>query len=155
MEKLELDEYYRLWLLLTQTRSAIFKVRHKEVGQYLHHNQAAALVSIWALNGKVTPAALSRRLFLEPHTVSELIMRMQKKGLVKKSRDKNRGTVVRISITKKGKQVCRQVMGQDLIRQIISKLTDAQREQLQTCLYILFNESLKSLDMEEGIPPLP
>lgn len=155
MENLKLDEYYRLWLLLTQTRSAIFKVRHKEVGQYLHPNQAAALVSIWALNGKVTPAALSRRLFLEPHTVSELIMRMQKKGLVKKSRDKNRGTVVRISITKKGKQVCRQVMGQDLIRQIISKLTDGQREQLQTCLYILFNESLKSLDMEEEIPPLP
>ena len=155
MEKLELDEYYRLWLLLTQTRSAIFKVRHKEVGEYLHPNQAAALVTIWAFHGKVTPAALSRRLFLEPHSVSELIMRMQKKGLVRKSRDKNRGTVVRISITKKGKQVCRQVMGQDLICQIISKLTDEQREQLQTCLNILFNESLKALDMEEGIPPLP
>jgi len=155
MEKLELDEYYRLWLLLTQTRSAIFKVRHKEVGQYLHPNQAAALVTIWAFNGKVTPAALSRRLFLEPHTVSELIMRMQKKGLVKKSRDKNKGTVVRISITKKGKQVCRQAMGQDLIRQIISKLTDEQCEQLKTCLDILFDESLKALDMEEGIPPLP
>jgi len=55
---LALDEYYRLWLLLSQTRSAIFKVRHKKVGQYLHPNQAAALVSIWALDGQVTPAAL-------------------------------------------------------------------------------------------------
>jgi DNA-binding MarR family transcriptional regulator len=141
--------------MLTQTRAAIFKVRHKEVGQYLHPNQAAALVSIWALKGKVTPAALSRRLFLEPHTVSELIIRMQKKGLVTKSRDKKRGTVVRISITKKGREVCRQSMGQDLIRQIMSTLTDKQRAQLKTCLEILFNEAIRELGQEGEIPQLP
>ncbi len=154
-EKPNLDEYYHLWLLLAQTRAAIYKVRHKEVGQYLHPNQAAALVSIWALNGQVTPAALSRRLFLEPHTVSELIIRMQKKGLVTKKRDKERGTVVRIFITKKGQEVCRRVMGQDLIRQIMSRLSDEQREQLHTCLEILFNEALKELCLEGQIPPLP
>jgi DNA-binding MarR family transcriptional regulator len=103
-EKLKLDEYYHLWLLLTQARSAIFKLRHKKVGQYLHPNQAAALVSIWALNGRITPATLARRLSLEPHTVSELIIRMEKKGLVTKKRDRKNATVVRISITKKGRE---------------------------------------------------
>src|SRR4030042_6544065 len=106
------DEYYHLWLLLSQTRSAIFKVRHKKVGQYLPPNQAAALVSIWALEGRITPAALSRRLFLEPHTVSELINRMQKKGLVTKEKDRQRGNVVRISITEKGQEVCKLPLGQ-------------------------------------------
>jgi DNA-binding MarR family transcriptional regulator len=154
-EKPVLDDYYRLWLLLSQTRSAIFKVRHKKVGQYLHPNQAAALVSIWALNGQVTPAALARRLFLEPHSASELIIRMEKKGLVTKSRDKERGTVVRISITNKGREVCRRVMGQDLIHRILSSLTDEQREQLNTCLTILFNEALKELGQEGEIPSLP
>jgi DNA-binding MarR family transcriptional regulator len=150
-----LDEYYRLWLLLTQTRAAIFKVRHKKVGQYLHPNQAAALISVWALNGRVTPAALARRLFLEPHTVSELIIRMEKKGLVTKSRDRENATVVRISITNKGREVCQRVMGQKLIRQIMSKLTDEQRTQLKTSLEILFNEAIKELGQEGGEPSLP
>ena len=151
---LVLDEYYRLWLLLSQTRSAIFKVRHKKVGQYLHPNQAAALVSVWALDGQVTPAMLSRRLFLEPHTVSELIIRMEKKGLVSKMRDSERGNVVRISITDKGRQVCMQAMGQDLIRKILSVLSDEQREQLKTCLSALHTEALEELGIEEEFPML-
>jgi DNA-binding MarR family transcriptional regulator len=148
-DSLILDDYYRLWLLLSQTRSAIFKVRHKKVGQYLHPNQAAALVSIWALDGKITPAMLARRLFLEPHSVSELIVRMEKKGLVHKSRDSKRGNVVRISITRKGRDVCAQVMGQDLIHKIVSALSDKQREQLKSCLMILHTEALKELGIED------
>jgi DNA-binding MarR family transcriptional regulator len=150
-----IDDYYRLWLLLSQTRAAIFKVRHKKVGQYLHPNQAAALVSIWALEGQVTPAALSRRLFLEPHSVSELIIRMQKKGLVTKKKDRKRGNVVRISITKKGREVCQQVMGQDLIHQIMSSLSDEQLEQLRASLLILYIKALKELGIEGELSLLP
>lgn len=151
----EFDEYYRLWLLLAQTRSAIFKVRHKVIGQYLHPNQAAALVSIWAMQGQITPAVLSRRLFLEPHSVSELIMRMQKKGLVSKKKDKKRGNVVRISMTEKGKEMCRHVMGKELIARVMSVLTDKQRDQLRTCLTVLMTEALRELGMEEEITLFP
>ena len=149
------DEYYRLWLLLAQTRSAIFKIRHKMIGQYLHPNQAAALVSIWALQGQITPAALSRRLFLEPHSVSELIIRMQKKGLVTKKKDKKRGNVVRISMTEKGKEMCRHVMAKEIIARVMSALTDEQREQLRVCLTALMTEALKELGMEEEMTLVP
>ena len=145
---LVMDEHYRLWLLLSQTRSAIFKVRHKKVGQYLPSNQAAALVSIWVLEGQVTPAALARRLFLEPHSVSELIIRMEKKGLVTKTKDNVRGNVVRISLTDKGRDVCLRAMGQDFIHMIISALSDEQREQLHACLTILYQRAVKELGME-------
>jgi MarR family transcriptional regulator, organic hydroperoxide resistance regulator len=148
------DEYYSLWLLLSQTRSAIFKVRHKKVGQYLHPNQAAALVSIWALDGRITPAALSRRLFLEPHTVSELINRMQNKGLVTKKKDRERSNVVRIHITEKGREVCRKAMGQELIHKFLSKLSALQREQLHASLTILYQAALEELGMEGEAPLL-
>ena len=154
MEKLPfLDEYYSLWLLLSQTRAAVFKARHKRVGQYVHFNQAAALVSIWGLNGQVTPATLARHLFLEPHSVSELIIRMEKKGLVAKRRDKERENIVRISITEKGREFCRRTVQADFIRHVMSSLSEEQREQLRTCLSILFNEALKELGMEAE-PPL-
>lgn len=148
-DAIQLDEYYTLWRLLSQTRSAIFKVRHKKVGHYVHPNQGAALVSIWSMNGQVTPAMLARRLYLEPHSVSELIIRMEKKGLVRKTRDSKRGNVVRISITDKGREVCRKSMGQDLIHDIISALSDEQREQLRACLTILHKEALNKLGIEE------
>jgi hypothetical protein len=61
-----IDEYYGLWLLLSQTRAAVFKARHKMLGKYVHFNQAAALVNIWTNNGRATPAMLSRHLFLDP-----------------------------------------------------------------------------------------
>jgi DNA-binding MarR family transcriptional regulator len=154
-ENIKLDEYYRIWLLLSQTRSAIFKLRHKKVGYYLHPNQAAALISVWALNGKVTPATLARRLFLEPHTVSELIIRMEKKGLVTKKRDRKNATVVRITITKKGREVCQKSMGQELIHQVVSRLSDEQRAQLETSLEILFQEAIKQLGQEDEIVTLP
>jgi len=149
IEKPVFDEYYNLWMLLSQTRSAIFKVRHKKVGKYLPPNQAAALIAIWAWEGQMTPAVLSRRLFLEPHTVSELIKRMQQKGLVTKKKDPQRGNVVRIAITKKGQEVCKKAMGQELIHSYMSALTAEQREKLQEILTILHNRALEELGIDE------
>jgi DNA-binding MarR family transcriptional regulator len=146
------DEYYSLWLLLSQTRSAIFKARHKMLGKYVHFNQAAALVIIWTMHGRVTPAVLARYLFLEPHSVSELIIRMEKKGLVKKSRDKQRENIVRLTLTAKGQQFCRQAVQEDFIRGIMSSLTGKQREQLRSYLSVLYRAALKSLGMEEPLP---
>jgi DNA-binding MarR family transcriptional regulator len=147
MKNLKITEDYRLWLLLSKTRSAIFKLRHRKVGQYLPPNQAAALVTIWVFGGKITPVELSRQLFLEPHSVSELIVRMEKKGLVTKTKDKNRGNVVRLSITNKGRELCNQVMGEDLIHSIMASLTGKQQEQLRECLMALFTASLAELGM--------
>ena len=155
MRKLNITEDYRLWLLLNKTRSAIYKLRHKKVGQYLPPNQAAALVTIWAFRGQVTPVELSRQLFLEPHTVSELIVRMEKKGLVTKAKDKNKGNMVRLSITERGRELCNKVMGEDLIHGIMSSLTGEQQEQLRSCLMTLFTASLAELNMESDDLLLP
>jgi len=147
-EKPVFDEHYNLWLLLSQTRSAIFKVRHKKVGQYLPPNQAAALISIWTREGQTTPRELSRRLFLEPHTVSEIISRMQQKGLVTKEKDKQRGKFVRITITEKGRAVCKKVMGQELIHNYMAELSPEQREKLREGLTILYSRALEELGIE-------
>jgi len=124
VKKPVLDETYRLWLLLSQTRSAVFKLRHKKEGKYLHPNQAAALIAIWYMDGQMTPAVLSRHLFLEPNSVSELIIRMEKKGIVTKTKDRTRGNSVRIAVTEKGLQVCQRIMGQGLVHRIMSSLTE-------------------------------
>jgi DNA-binding MarR family transcriptional regulator len=154
MEKLPfMDEYYELWLLLSQTRSAIFKARHKKFGRYMHSNQAAALVMIWRYNGQATPAILANLLFLEPHSISELVDRMQKKGLVTKTRDKDRGNVVRISMTDQGQQICSELVQASFIRSLMSRLSATQRRQLRSCLSILFHAAVAELGTEGQHPP--
>ncbi|MCR4394549.1 MAG: winged helix DNA-binding protein [Dehalococcoidales bacterium] len=153
-ESLPLDKQYRLWLLLSQTRSAIFRARQKKVGSYLHPNQATALCTVWALNGQATPAMLSRMLFLERHTVSELISRMEEKGLVKKTRDPLKKNVVRISITEKGRKVGHDVIQLDFIRKIMSSLTEEQQEKLHEYLSILLKAAVKELGTEEELSNL-
>ncbi len=156
MEKIPfLDEYYRLWLLLAEARSAVFKARHKKFGQYLHPNQAAALVVVWAYDGQATPATLSRYLFLEPHSVSELVIRMEKKGMVTKSKDKKKGNIVRIAMTETGREICSRIVQTDFIRRIMSSLSAEEREQLRSGLTKLLTQATKEIGMEGEIPLLP
>lgn len=144
---------YQLWLLLSQTRSALFKAREKKTGQHLHPNQATALITIWAFNGQATLAMLAHELFLERHTVSELVSRMQRKGLVTKRTDENKSNLVRISITEKGWQVGFKMIQIDFVRNIMSNLTEEQKEQLFTGLNILLNAALRELGSGKELLP--
>jgi DNA-binding MarR family transcriptional regulator len=150
MEELPfMDECYDLWLLLSRTRSSIFKARHKKFGQYMHPNQAAALVMIWRFGGQATLAGLANQLFLEPHSTSELVDRMQKKGLVTKTRDRTRGNIVRVSITDKGRKICSELVQADFIRGIMSELSTGQRQRLRSSLSILLRAALRELGMKD------
>jgi DNA-binding MarR family transcriptional regulator len=142
------DSQYNLWLLLSQTRSAIFRARQEKMGQYLHPNQALALCIVWGRNGRATPADISRSLFLERHSVSELISRMEEKGLVKKTRDEKKKNMVRVSITEKGREIGSQVIQREFIKNIISNLTEEQQEQLKTSLNTLLTAAKKYLGTE-------
>ena len=155
MKKLTLSEDYRLWLLLSKTRSSIFKLRHKKVGQYLPPNQAAALVTVWLLDGQGTPLELSRQLFLEPHSVSELLDRMEKKGLVSKRKDPEKKNVVRLAITEKGQELSQKVMGEDLIHNLLSSLNSEEKEQLKLLLSKIYTNALRELGTEDDIPLFP
>jgi len=147
------DQVYDLWLLLSRTRSAIFRARQKKVGHYLHPNQALALCAIWNNNGQATPAMISRQLFLERHSVSELISRMEEKGLVRKSRDPNRKNVVRISITEKGLQMGHHIIQREFVNGILSELSAEQQTQMKLSLEILLKAAQKALDSHDDMPP--
>ena len=146
------DNQYELWLLLSQTRSAIFRARQKYVGQYLHPNQTIALCIIWSHNGMATPALISRILFLERHSVSELITRMEANGLVVKTRDETKKNVVRISITAKGRQVGAEAIQMDFIKKIISVLKPEQQEQMRLSLSLLLKTAQQELEPKEEDP---
>jgi MarR family transcriptional regulator, organic hydroperoxide resistance regulator len=152
IEKSFLNENYLVWVLMNQTRSAVFKAREKEIGKYRYPNQAAALIIIWARDGKATPTLLARYLFLERHSASELITRMEENGLVTKKRDEKLKSVVRISITNKGKKTCTHFMGTEHIDEMMSALSEKERAQLKKYLVRLLKTACERLGVEAILP---
>ena len=84
----DVDKDYELWVLFHQTCDAMARARVAELRESgISRIQAAALFVIKTLKVPATPAEISRWLFREPHTVSGLLDRMQKQGLVRKVKD--------------------------------------------------------------------
>jgi MarR family transcriptional regulator, organic hydroperoxide resistance regulator len=145
------DEYYRLWLLLAQTKAALFKAREKNSGKRIYSNENSALVIIAYLKGKATQTFLAHHLSVELSSASELVTRLEKKGLVTKTPDAKRKNIMRISVTEKGNKISHEVIQIGFVRKMMSKLSKEQRIQLKTCLSILLNAALLEMGKEDEL----
>jgi len=149
------DSAYRLWVLLSQVDNTIFKAREKELRQIgISPEQAAALFIIQVLDNKGTPAEISRWLLRRPHTVSGLLSRMEKKGLLRKTKDLKRGNLVRVSLTEKGQQVYNQSSQLKSVHDIMSSLSEERRQQLISYLLELRAGALEKFGVTQE-PPFP
>ena len=82
----DVDQDYKLWVLLHQTSGMIFEARENAVREYdITTMQAEVLFAIQAIGGEATPAQVSRWILRRPHTVTGTLQRMEKMGWVKKN----------------------------------------------------------------------
>ena len=147
------DQDYKLWVLLYQTRDALLKARKQELKRYgISPMRTAVLFVIQAIGNKATPAEISRWLFREPNSVSEILSRMEKAGLVRKVRDLGRNNSVRVAITEKGQQALYQATKTESIHRIVSSLSEEERQQLRSLLKTLRNEALNELKLSVKAP---
>ena len=103
-----------MWL--SRTRDAIIRTRERELRQYnISCIQSTVMQIIQALGDKATPAEISRWAFRESQSVSELLNRMEKEGLVEKIKDLDRKNMVRAVLTERGLEAYRQVQKYSLI----------------------------------------
>jgi DNA-binding MarR family transcriptional regulator len=147
---------YNLWVLLRQVSDIIFNAREAELQDYgLPATQAEVLFVIKAIGDRVTPAQISRMIFRRPHSVSGIINRMVKAGLVKRTKDLERRNLVRVTITDKGQQAYKQALKMKSVQKIISSLSEAERQKLQSLLQTLRNKGLKELGIDPEKAPSP
>ncbi len=145
----EVNRDYNLWALLHQVSDIIFSARETELQQYgIPGMQAEVLFVIKAIGKDVTPAQISRTLFRRPHSVSGILSRMEKAGLIKKTKDLKRRNLVRVALTPKGEQAYKQALKRKSIQRIISALSESEQEQLRSLLEILRNRGLKELGVD-------
>jgi len=147
------DGDFKLWVLLRQTCHAIITASGNELRQIgISSRQAAVLSIVKAITVPATPAEISRWLFRQPHTVSGLLNRMEKQGLVRKVNDLERKNMIRIVLTEKGEQAYQRSRGVKVIDKILSCLSPEERDSLRTYLETLRNKALGEIGNRYQLP---
>jgi len=131
------------------------KIRAKELLRYgITPEQSSVLFVINAIGARATPAEISRCISREPHSVSGLLSRMEKEGLVERFKDLDRKNMIRIAMTEKGKKAYQQTIKRDSIHKVMSCLSPEERRQLRANLEKLWNKALEELGLDDRIPLL-
>jgi DNA-binding MarR family transcriptional regulator len=149
------DEFQDLYLLFARARYLTFRARERELQRYgLTPEQSQVLFVTQALKNKATPAAISRLLLRQPHTVSAIVDRMAKKGLIKKSKDLERKNMVRVTMTEKGKEAYEVTTKRGPIHRILSVLDKEERQQFRQYLERVMVKARDELGMDrDDLPP--
>ena len=97
-----------LWVLIAQTKDAILRARELEYARYgISNERRAVLTIIQNSGGRAGPVDIARDLFRELHSVTEMLVRMEKDGLVTRHKGTGRSRV-EVSLTEKGLDVFHQ-----------------------------------------------
>ena len=141
-----------LWELLARTRQVMFKARTTEIKKYnISATKAYVLSAIADLGEHATPSEIARWHYREQHTISEVLTRMEKEGLVTKKRDSKKKSIVRINLTEKGRELEHKSNERYSVHRIISSLNKEERRQLRCYLEKLLYSSLKELQVSREI----
>lgn len=149
------EQDYKLWVMLEQAESAAFAAREKELAKYkTSPMQTEVLFIVEQIGPEATPAEISRWLLRRSHSVSGLLDRMEKDGLITKSKDLHRKNLVRVTITDKGYKALENARKRVFIQRIMSVLSDEERPQFYKMLEKVRNRALKLAAISPK-PPYP
>jgi len=138
---------------MSQACDATRRARENEVREFgISMMQAGVLFIVKAIGERATPAEISRWLFREPHTVSGLLDRMEKQGLVRKVKNLGRKNLIRVVITEKGEEVYQRSREMKVIRTTLSCLSPEERNNLRSYLEALRDKALEEPQLGYQLP---
>jgi DNA-binding MarR family transcriptional regulator len=151
------DFNYDLWRLMDVTRGLIYKSRERELMKYkISMSAVIFLHTIKVLDEKAIQARIAESLFLEPHSVSEMLSKMEEKGLINRIKDQKSKNMIRIEMTKKGRDLYNKSSQRESYNDIMSVLTEDEKSELWTILSKLRIKAVENLGVEQKTiyPPL-
>ena len=148
------DPYKRAWLLLRQTYNLVLKCEDRTFSEYkLTTEQHTVLMAIKHIDAPVRVTDIARWLDRSVNSVSMIIDRMVKAGLVRRLRDLPDRREVRLTITSKAEKdfVLATVAGWGLIQEILSPLSDEDKLTLIRLLEMLRDKAYDYLGSGEVV----
>lgn len=127
----EQDKAYRIWVLIDQTRMAIYNARAKELAQYgISPREAATLHAIHSIGDRTTPAKISRWSYRKSHTIAGILKRMFNKGLINRKQNTEFKNQVIIGITETGKKAYKDSLKRESLHRIFGDISNEDYNQL-------------------------
>jgi len=151
------DPVFNVWVRMRQAWEALDKAVEVELGKrQTTLSQMDVLVILSNSKRPLTPGEIASYMFREKHSASALLTRMQRAGLVKKTRSKKDQRVVKIKVQPKGEDLLRQAMPASFgqaHRLLKSCLSDQETAQLDGLLKKVRDRALQELGLKAE--PLP
>jgi DNA-binding MarR family transcriptional regulator len=130
----------KLWLLMHRVNDALTLCEDSIVREYgLTVEQFRVLAIVRAFGGSLRPTDMAVSLDRSPNSVSMLVDRMVKAGLVKRTRDRSDRRVVNVSLTNKGENALKPATpaAWEFIHKILSLLSQEDKRTLASLLEAL------------------
>jgi DNA-binding MarR family transcriptional regulator len=148
------DHSFNLTRLLFITQHAMAKGRDRELAPYnITTEQAGVLHTIRAIGYSPTIREISLWLMREAHTITNLVARMEEKGLVIKFRELHNKKAVRVALTPKGEEAFQKSIGREFYNRVTGVLSEEEQAQLYHILSKLRDKAIKEIKMRT--PPFP
>jgi DNA-binding MarR family transcriptional regulator len=147
----------RLWYMSHRTRALLKMCEDQIYGEYnLTMEQYAVLAAIKHIGGPARPTDIARWLGHSPNSISMIVDRMVKAGLVRRIRDRRDRRVVNVSITSKGEKALKPAIlaGWEFIQKITSPLADEDKHNFIRLHETLRCEILKYLNPGTNVEEL-
>jgi DNA-binding MarR family transcriptional regulator len=150
------EKEYDIWVLLSIVYHLIAKLRRLELSK---HNvlpvQAYILFLLHALGGEASPSEISRYAYEHKSAISDILIRMEKQGLITKSKNNAPGGRVKVKLTEKGEDALQLSSERAFLEKVMSGLTPEKIEQLESFLELMRDNAKNELDVRDKnfIPP--
>jgi DNA-binding MarR family transcriptional regulator len=126
---------FTLWGLIGEVNHSILLIRQKELNQYqIPVRQYELLRAIQALGSNVTLTRVAKLAQREVHVVSRQTIGMEKDGLITRTKNVHKSTLLTLKITDKGNDIIKTARHSKSINSIFSILTTQEREQMESIL---------------------
>lgn len=140
------DPSFDLWRCFLQTEVLISRARQRELSELGISTSIATVLDCVKKHGNnATATQLSRWTLRAPQSISGIIKRMEKQGLIRKRIDPQKKNTVRISLTEKAEKLYKEVLLRKSIKKIMSCLTEEEAKRFESCLLKLRKNAIKNI----------
>jgi DNA-binding MarR family transcriptional regulator len=149
MSKVE-DKEYDLWILLSRVYHLIAMLRKLELSKYgILPVQSYILFIIKALGNETTPSKISEYVYQQRSSISDILNRMVKQGLIRKTNKSGGKKRVIVTLTDKGEKALILSKNREYLHKVMSSLTEEKKRQLESALEILRDSAINELSITQ------
>jgi DNA-binding MarR family transcriptional regulator len=149
MSKIE-DREYDIWILLSRVYHLIAMLRKLELSKFdILPQQSYILFIIKALGNETTPSKISEFVYQQRSSISDILNRMVKQDLIKKTNKSGGKKRVIVTLTKKGEKALLLSENRTYLHKVMTSLTEEQKRRLESALEIMRDSAVNELSLNQ------